>query len=92
MNKLNRHDYLLHLLSQVEGKNLNHPSARKILDNDWSDYWPVIDCDMCLTGAIVTSDDDGWQNYNDEAAIYDEDVKAGGWVIIDDGYVCPPTR
>lgn len=63
---------------------------------EWSQHWPVIDADLCLTGEYVDSDVSGWHNFRDEAAIWDVDAIAAGWLSadrdlnLDDGYVYPP--
>ncbi len=58
--------------------------------SQWSQHWPVIDpVNMCLTGEVVTSDIDGWHNYADEAAVWDDDAKSAGWEI-GEGYANPP--
>lgn len=59
--------------------------------DSWSQHWPLINPDLTLTGGWVDSDTDGWYNYNDEAAIWDDDAIAAGWQIDspDDGYASP---
>lgn len=47
---------------------------------DWTGWWPVIDGDMCLTGAIT----DEWAdylNFDDEAMISAEVARLAGWRI-----------
>lgn len=58
---------------------------------DWSNVWPVIDADSCLTGAVIEPDDDYLRVYDDEAVIRKDVAKAFGWEIDgDEGTAWPP--
>jgi hypothetical protein len=61
---------------------------------DWTDYYPVIDRGGCITGAVVTADEEGpWLNVGDEAWISEDEAEAGGWAIDrDEGRARPPAK
>lgn len=80
------------LIERYSGFSLRDPQvATAFAAIDFTDYYPVIDADLVLTGQFVYADggNGDWSNYDDEAAIRNDVAREGGWKI-EDGYASPP--
>lgn len=68
---------LMHLAEVACGLRYDSAEAQSIMNSDdWANYWPVVDADGALTGAVVETEDcDGMANVDDIAMVYLHNLK-----------------
>lgn len=80
-------------LDAFAGERLDAPATAAAMERcDWTNYYPVIDADVRLTGECVYADEEGRRhaNYDDQAMIDRAEAVAAGWTIDGDGFATPP--
>jgi hypothetical protein len=82
-------------LDAFNGSRLDDPDTVAALERvDWTDYYPVIDGDLRLTGEWVYADQENAEmlSYDNEAMISRDDAEAAGWKIDSDERTAEPTK
>jgi hypothetical protein len=78
----------------ADGRGMNYRSAewqRLAGFATWQGAWPVIDANGDLTGEVSDGCGENELNVDDEAMIFDDDARAGGWRIdAEEGRAYPP--
>jgi hypothetical protein len=79
----------------ADGRGMHYRSAewqRLAAFATWQGAWPVIDASGDLTGEVSDGCGENELNVDDEAMIFDDDARAGGWRIdAEEGLAYPPT-
>tara|TARA_R100001594_G_scaffold33372_2_gene61954 strand:- start:755 stop:1120 length:366 start_codon:yes stop_codon:yes gene_type:complete len=89
-----QNDFLSRITDLHTGIHYQSPRLKKLFEEEWQDYWPIVNSDGHLTGDITEGGEEGDLLVMDDAIINIDDLtdeqieKNGGYEnLLEDGYV-----